>query len=153
MVFLDHDAVMGDPNAWVATCGQIDVMRSLLRPRGIKLVLVTVVATGSAELPEDRSAPLRRRAEVDARCVVPLALDDLPAGLRKLGKALHEISVGFYCEEGARARFGRYSQRLRRADKSPSPRATVHPLARSCGQGYESRCSGSQSPVRERLAK
>jgi hypothetical protein len=53
---------------------------------------------------QERADSLRRRAEIDKRCLLTYTAWDAGASLRKLGQLVNELAVAFYRDEGRRVK-------------------------------------------------
>ncbi|KAK3279876.1 hypothetical protein CYMTET_12260, partial [Cymbomonas tetramitiformis] len=102
VAFFDRESLLGDPTSWQTSCQQLDTIRSSMRARNTKLVIVVVQPNNHWEIPEERASVLRRRADVEARCLITYSSADSLMSIRRLGKLLHELAVTFYREEGRR---------------------------------------------------
>ncbi|CAJ2641058.1 unnamed protein product [Trifolium pratense] len=64
--------VFGDPSQWLPVCSDLDSIKSVIRARNIKLVVVLVHTNANDVVSEDRMIALRKRAELEAKYVVIL---------------------------------------------------------------------------------
>lgn len=95
--------VAGDPAQWLQVCSDVDQLKTLTRPRNIRLVVV--VHSSNDEMSEDRLLALRKRAEVDAKFLLlfnPDDASDLQQSLKRLGNAFAESATSYYRDEGRR---------------------------------------------------
>ncbi|KAK7360369.1 hypothetical protein VNO77_02357 [Canavalia gladiata] len=96
--------VFGDPAQWLQVCSDLDSIKTVVRGRNIKLTVVVVHAYAD-EISEDRMIALRKRAEVDAKCVVVLNPNDTSEFKQSLGRLANifsELAAAYYKEEGRR---------------------------------------------------
>nr|XP_043615087.1 trafficking protein particle complex subunit 11 [Erigeron canadensis] len=84
----------------------LDNLKSVIRGRNIKLVVVVVLPFHSKDsITEDRMVALRKRAELDAKSVITFIPDnafELNQSLNRLGSIFSELAVTFYRDEGRR---------------------------------------------------
>ncbi|KAK9807487.1 hypothetical protein WJX72_000478 [[Myrmecia] bisecta] len=102
VVFLERDAVVGDPTSWARVCAQLDTVRAATRSRGGRVVIVVVQGPGAGELPEERTSVLCRQAGIDRKCVSLLSLAEGDGSLKRLGRILYEQAGLFYLDESRR---------------------------------------------------
>ncbi|PKI57065.1 trafficking protein particle complex subunit 11 [Punica granatum] len=100
--------VSGDPAQWLQVCSDLENLKAAIRPRNVKLVVVVVLQSASADdINEDRMIALRKRAEVDLKYLLIYTPDDaseLKQSLERLGSAFSELASTYYREEGRRIR-------------------------------------------------
>eukprot|EP01018_Ginkgo_biloba_P032269 Gb_22022 [translate_table: standard] len=100
-----REHVYGDPAQWLQVCTNLDNLKTVIRGRNIKLVVVVVQLTNNDDVNEDRLVALRKRAEVDAKCFSIFVRQDpseLNRSLKRLGNIFGELSNAYYREEGRR---------------------------------------------------
>eukprot|EP00899_Mesostigma_viride_P009627 jgi/Mesvir1/18666/Mv17165-RA.1 len=109
IALMQRDDVFGDPAGWTNTCALIDSLKTALRGRPSKLIIVLVQATKEGEITDDRVAPLRRRAELEAKFFLTFTRSEEEASMGRLAKAAYEQAVMAYRERGrlVKARMGR----------------------------------------------
>uniref|UniRef100_A0A1J3JCK7 Trafficking protein particle complex subunit 11 n=1 Tax=Noccaea caerulescens TaxID=107243 RepID=A0A1J3JCK7_NOCCA len=102
--FPSHD-IFGDPKQWLQVCSDLDSLKSVIRPKNIKLVVVVVQSSPHEEISEDRLLALRKRAELDSKYVlfVNFSIDsELTHSLSRIASAFAELALSYYREEGRR---------------------------------------------------
>lgn len=100
-----REHVYGDPAQWLQVCTNLDNLKTVIRGRNIKLVVVVVQSTQTDDVNEDRLVALRKRAEVDTKCFFIFVRQDaleLNRSLKRLGSIFGELSNTYYKEEGRR---------------------------------------------------
>ncbi|CAH2043004.1 unnamed protein product, partial [Thlaspi arvense] len=105
--FFPSHHIFGDPTQWLQVCSDLDNLKSVIRPKNIKLVVVVVQSSQQEEISEDRLVALRRRAELDSKYVlfVNSSIDSeltlsLSPGI--IASAFAELALAYYREEGRR---------------------------------------------------
>ena len=68
-VFVEYGAVVGDPSSWAWLVTQLDVVRTAARSRNLRVVVVVVLPSSTAEVPEDRASMICRQVGIDRRSV------------------------------------------------------------------------------------
>ncbi|KAL5063542.1 hypothetical protein RYX36_025279 [Vicia faba] len=99
--------VFGDPSQWLQVCSDLDSIKSVIRARNIKLVVVLVHTNANDEVSEDRMIALRKRAELEAKYVVilnPNNDSEFQSSLNRLASIFSELSGVYYKEEGKRVK-------------------------------------------------
>ncbi|KAK4763309.1 hypothetical protein SAY86_009077 [Trapa natans] len=100
--------ISGDPTQWLQVCSDLENLKAAIRPRNVKLVLVVVLQSTSADdINEDRMIALKKRAEVDSKYLLmytPNDVSELKLSLNRLGNAFSELASVHYREEGRRIR-------------------------------------------------
>ncbi|KVH92142.1 protein of unknown function DUF1683, C-terminal [Cynara cardunculus var. scolymus] len=110
----DSDQLSGDPAQWLQVCTDLENLKTVIRGRNIKLVVVVVVQFNS----KDRLVALRKRAELDAKYVITFIPDDASELIQSLnrhviclclympmlGNTFAELAVTFYRDEGRRVK-------------------------------------------------
>ncbi|KAK4791665.1 hypothetical protein SAY86_032078 [Trapa natans] len=104
--------VSGGPTQWLQVCSDLENLKAAIRPRNVKLVVVVVLQSSSAELHadgnnEDRMIALKKRAEVDSKYLLmytPNDVSELKQSLDRLGNVFSELASAHYREEGRRIR-------------------------------------------------
>ncbi|XP_059623366.1 uncharacterized protein LOC132266501 [Cornus florida] len=99
------DHVSGDPAQWLQVCTDLENLKTVIRGRSIKLVLLVVQSTSKDDISEDRMIALRKRAEVDSKYIivfVPIDGPELEQSLNRLGNTFAELANTYYREEGRR---------------------------------------------------
>ncbi|GLT39370.1 hypothetical protein SLA2020_135670 [Shorea laevis] len=97
--------VAGDPAQWLQVCSDLDHLKTIIRPRNIKLLVIVVHSSSPDEINEDRLLALRKRAEVDAKHLLLFNRDDpfeLKQSLSRLGAAFAELAAIYYRDEARR---------------------------------------------------
>ncbi|XP_018450467.2 uncharacterized protein LOC108821961 isoform X2 [Raphanus sativus] len=79
--FFPSNHIFGDPTQWLQVCSSLDTLKSVIRPKNIKLVVVVVQSSPHEVISEDRLLALRKRAELDSKYVLFLNHSDLPISL------------------------------------------------------------------------
>ncbi|XP_076926004.1 uncharacterized protein LOC143589023 [Bidens hawaiensis] len=103
----DTDQLSGDPALWQQLCNDLDSLKTVIRGRNIKLVVLVVVRFNSKDsITEERMVALRKRAEVDAKHVtfIPDDASELNLSLNRLGNIFAELALTFYRDEGKRVK-------------------------------------------------
>ncbi|XP_010466357.1 PREDICTED: trafficking protein particle complex subunit 11-like isoform X1 [Camelina sativa] len=116
--FFPSHHIFGDPNQWLQVCSDLDSLKSVIRPKNIKLVVVVVQSSPHEELSEDRLVALRKRAELDSKYVLFFnsSIDsELSVSLSRIASAFAELALAYYKEEGRRIK----SRVERRSSNSP----------------------------------
>lgn len=101
------DHVSGDPAQWLQVCSDLDNLKTVIRGRNIKLVLIVVQSTSKDDISEDRMIALRKRAEVDSKYIIiitPNNASELKESLNRLGSTFAELANTYYRDEGRRIR-------------------------------------------------
>ncbi|CAN6453989.1 unnamed protein product [Victoria cruziana] len=99
------DQVSGDPTQWLKVCTDLETLKSVISGRNIKLVVVVVQPTISDDVSEDQITALRKRAEIDPKCLMFLVQNgpaELNQSLVRLGNLFAELAAAYYREEGRR---------------------------------------------------
>ncbi|KAF3789067.1 Trafficking protein particle complex subunit 11 [Nymphaea thermarum] len=99
------DQVSGDPTQWLKVCTDLETLKSVISGRNIKLVVVVVQPTVSDDVSEDQITALRKRAEIDPKCLMLLVQNgpaELKQSLVRLGNLFAELAIAYYREEGRR---------------------------------------------------
>lgn len=107
VLLLEREHVYGDPTEWQVVCGHIDIIRNVIRGRGVKLLVLLLQATTVGEMNEERFVALRKRAEVEPRNVITFTYGDsadFKRSLNKMGNLLVEMVAVYYREEGRRVK-------------------------------------------------
>mmetsp|Transcript_8771 Transcript_8771/g.25258 ORF Transcript_8771/g.25258 Transcript_8771/m.25258 type:complete len:1217 (+) Transcript_8771:327-3977(+) len=100
VVIMERSSVVGDPNSWTRACEQLDRVRAATKARGARMVIAIVQNTGPAtELPDERALVLRRRTDLEGRCLVPITRDGADGSWKKLGRVIVEQTGQFYADE------------------------------------------------------
>ncbi|ESQ31070.1 hypothetical protein EUTSA_v10003539mg [Eutrema salsugineum] len=97
--FFPSHHIFGDPTQWLQVCSDLDNLKSVIRPKNIKLVVVVVQSSPQEEISEDRLVALRKRAELDSKYVlfVNSSIDsELTLSLSR------HLALAYYREEGRR---------------------------------------------------
>ncbi|XP_024006692.1 trafficking protein particle complex subunit 11 [Eutrema salsugineum] len=103
--FFPSHHIFGDPTQWLQVCSDLDNLKSVIRPKNIKLVVVVVQSSPQEEISEDRLVALRKRAELDSKYVlfVNSSIDsELTLSLSRIASAFAELALAYYREEGRR---------------------------------------------------
>ncbi|KAG7535864.1 Trafficking protein particle complex subunit 11 [Arabidopsis thaliana x Arabidopsis arenosa] len=103
--FFPSHHIFGDPTQWLQVCSDLDSLKSVIRPKNIKLVVVVVQSSPHEEISEDRLVALRKRAELDSKYVLFFnsSIDsELTHSLSRLASAFAELALAYYREEGRR---------------------------------------------------
>lgn len=98
-----REHVYGDPAQWLQVCTNLDNLKTVIRGRNIKLVVVVVQSTQTDDVNEDRLVTFRKRAEVETKCFFIFVRQDaseLNRSLKRLGSIFGELSNTYYREEG-----------------------------------------------------
>ncbi|CAI5482111.1 unnamed protein product [Closterium sp. Yama58-4] len=107
VVLVEKALLCGDAGAWQSVCAEIDQIKSALRGRNVKLVLLLVQATAGGEMSEERLGMLKRRAEVDGRGCIPFLVadaEDQKRSLSRLYAVVVELCANYYRDEVRRMR-------------------------------------------------
>ncbi|KAJ8763871.1 hypothetical protein K2173_003653 [Erythroxylum novogranatense] len=99
------DHISGDPAQWLQVCTDLENLKNEIRSKNIKLAVVGVQSSSSAEISEDRMIALRKRAEVDSKFLVifnPYDDSQLQQSLSRLGTVFAELATTYYRDEGRR---------------------------------------------------
>ncbi|KAF4391797.1 hypothetical protein F8388_017392 [Cannabis sativa] len=114
---LSSDCVSGDPAQWLQLCSDLDNLKTVIRARNIRLVLVVVHSHSKGEfdqignvfdiddITEDRMLALRKRAEIDSKYFITFSQNDeteLKQSLHRLGSIFGELANIYYRDEGRR---------------------------------------------------
>lgn len=67
MGWLCSAAVAGDPNDWAGVCRSVDTVRSAVRSRGVRLVVVLVQTPEGDGISEERITSLTRQAGIERK--------------------------------------------------------------------------------------
>lgn len=100
--FFPSNHIFGDPTQWLQVCSTLDTLKSVIRPKNIKLVVVVVQSSPHEVISEDRLLALRKRAELDSKYVLFLNHSDLPISLPRIASAFSELALSYYREEARR---------------------------------------------------
>ncbi|KAJ0250002.1 hypothetical protein HA466_0142200 [Hirschfeldia incana] len=101
--FFPSNHIFGDPTQWLQVCSTLDTLKSVIRPKNIKLVVVVVQSSPHDEvISEDRLLALRKRAELDSKYVLFLNHSELPLSLPRIASAFSELALSYYREEARR---------------------------------------------------
>ncbi|EFJ15464.1 hypothetical protein SELMODRAFT_422794 [Selaginella moellendorffii] len=106
-VLFDREQVNGDPAQWMEVCSHLDNVRNVIRGRNTKLVVAIVQPTLHGEINDDRTAALRKRAELDNKCCMTFISHDpteLKRSLARLGSILGELANLYYKEQSRRVK-------------------------------------------------
>jgi hypothetical protein len=68
--FFPSHHIFGDPTQWLQVCSDLDSLKSVIRPKNIKLVVVVVQSSPHEDISDDRLVALRKRAELDSKYVL-----------------------------------------------------------------------------------
>ncbi|CAI7888081.1 unnamed protein product [Closterium sp. NIES-54] len=107
VVLVEKSLLCGDAGAWQSVCAEIDQIKSALRGRNVKLVLLLVQASAGGEMSEERLGMLKRRAEVDGRSCIPFLVadaEDQKRSLSRLYAVVVELCANYYRDEVRRMR-------------------------------------------------
>ncbi|XP_048231036.1 trafficking protein particle complex subunit 11 isoform X2 [Ricinus communis] len=99
------DHVSGDPAQWLQLCSDLEDLKTLIRPKSIKLVVIVVHSSPVDDINEDRINALRKRAELDSKSLIlfnPADSVRLKQSLNKLGSIFAELANTYYRDEGRR---------------------------------------------------
>ncbi|KAM6556511.1 hypothetical protein CsatB_003530 [Cannabis sativa] len=102
---LSSDCVSGDPAQWLQLCSDLDNLKTVIRARNIRLVLVVVHSHSKDDITEDRMLALRKRAEIDSKYFITFSQNDeteLKQSLHRLGSIFGELANIYYRDEGRR---------------------------------------------------
>ncbi|KAF5752467.1 trafficking protein particle complex subunit 11 [Tripterygium wilfordii] len=103
-----YHQLSADPSQWLDVCSQIENLKSLLRPKNIKLLLLVVQSSkDDNSISEDRMIALQKRAELDPKHVLILSLDlddsfQLQQSLDRVSTSFAELATAYYRDEGRR---------------------------------------------------
>ncbi|KFK28257.1 hypothetical protein AALP_AA8G493200 [Arabis alpina] len=103
--FFPSHHIFGDPTQWLQVCSDLDSLKSVIRPKNIKLVVIVVQSSPQEEVSEDRLVALRKRAELDSKYVLFFnsTIDsELTLSLSRIASAFAELALAYYREEGRR---------------------------------------------------
>ncbi|XP_057952195.1 uncharacterized protein LOC131146552 [Malania oleifera] len=103
--FFSSHHVSGDPAQWLNLSSHLDDIKTVIRGRNTKLVVVVVQSTSKDEISEDRMIALRKRAEIDSKYFVIFVQNDafeLQQSLNRLGSIFAELAIMYYRDEGRR---------------------------------------------------
>ncbi|KAJ0987119.1 hypothetical protein J5N97_005475 [Dioscorea zingiberensis] len=101
------DQVNGDPAQWLQVCTDLENLKSMVRGRNIKLVIVIVQSTVTDGVSEDLIVALRKRAEIDSKHLVMFEQDnplEMKQSLNRLSGIFAELCNTYYREEGRRVK-------------------------------------------------
>ncbi|EFN58956.1 hypothetical protein CHLNCDRAFT_137536 [Chlorella variabilis] len=105
-MIVDCESVVGDPSAWAWLVSQLDAVKSAVKSRSTRIVVIIAqqgpAAGVGGEVPEDRIAMICRQAGVDRRCVLTFAPSQGLPALQVVGKVLHEQAVLHYTADAQR---------------------------------------------------
>ncbi|CAH8352212.1 unnamed protein product [Eruca vesicaria subsp. sativa] len=100
--FFPSTHIFGDPTQWLQVCSNLDTLKSVIRPKNIKLVVVVVQSSPHEVISEDRLLALRKRAELDSKYVLFLNDSELPPSLSRIASSFSELALAYYREEARR---------------------------------------------------
>lgn len=101
------DHVSGDPAQWLQLSTLLDHLKTVIRTRNTKLVVVVVQSSPEDDMNEDRMIALRKRAELDPKYILNFSLRDtseVKQSLNRLGSVLADLIHIYYREEGRRVK-------------------------------------------------
>ncbi|KAL8546718.1 hypothetical protein ACS0TY_006444 [Phlomoides rotata] len=106
-LYSSHD-VSGDPAQWLQVCTDVENLKTSIRGRNIKLVVVVVSQSGHKDdTNEERMIALRKRAEVDSKNLiifVPDAEAELQQSLSRLSTAFGDLANTYYRDESRKVK-------------------------------------------------
>ncbi|XP_039146437.1 trafficking protein particle complex subunit 11 isoform X1 [Dioscorea cayenensis subsp. rotundata] len=101
------DQVNGDPAQWLQVCTDLENLKSMVRGRNIKLIIVIVQRSIADGVSEDLIIALRKRAEIEYKHLVMFDKDDpheMKQSLNRLSGIFAELCNTYYREEGRRVK-------------------------------------------------
>ncbi|XP_021728257.1 trafficking protein particle complex subunit 11-like [Chenopodium quinoa] len=107
VALFSSDHVSGDPSQWLQLSTLLDHLKTVIRTRNTKLVVVVVQTSPEDDMNEDRMAALRKRVELDSKYVVNFSMRDsseVKQSLNRLGSVLADLIHIYYREEGRRVK-------------------------------------------------